>query len=317
MIGEKTGAEVAQFPQCQEPPTFPQPIGLRDFLEMQIPPRELLLAPWLPEKGLAMICAPRGIGKTFVALNVAYAVAGGGSFLKWRAPAPRRVLYIDGEMPAVTLQERLQNIGRKAEAHPSGDALAVMAADMGEFGVPDLSTPEAQNALMPMLAPYDLIVLDNLSTLCRSGRENEAESWTTVQGFALALRRAGKSVLFVHHAGKTGAQRGTSRREDVLDSVLLLKRPDGYDAKQGARFIVQFDKARGFTGDAAESFEAALDPHTGLWTVKSITNDRDVTIREMKAGGCSVRDIAKELSVGVATVHRALRRSNGSAEHVE
>ncbi len=133
----------------------------------------------------------------------------------------------------------------------------------------------------------------------------------------VALRRRGKSVLFVHHAGKNGAQRGTSRREDVLDSVLLLKRPEGYDAKQGARFIVQFDKARGFTGDDAESFEAALDPHTGLWSVKSVTNERDTAIREMKASGHSVRDIAKELGIGNATVHRALNPPNGNAAHGE
>ena len=65
-----------------------------------------MLAPWLPEKGLAMIFAPRGVGKTWVALSIAHAIASGGDFLRWRAPQPRRVLYIDGEMPAVTLQER-------------------------------------------------------------------------------------------------------------------------------------------------------------------------------------------------------------------
>jgi len=317
MSGAPLKDVLAQFPHAaaQEPPRFPEPIGLTDFLALRIPPRELLLAPWLPAKGLAMLAAPRGIGKTFVALNVAYAVASGGSFLRWQAPCARRVLYIDGEMPAVALQERVRAIAEKAQAAPDADALAIMAADMGEDGVPDLSTPEAQAALMPMLAPYDLVVMDNLSTLCRSGRENEAESWTTVQGFALTLRRAGKSVLFVHHTGKNGAQRGTSRREDVLDSVLLLKRPDDYDAKQGARFIVTFDKARGFTGEAAESFEAALDPYSGEWTVKAATAARDAEMREMREMGFSVREIARELGVGNATVQRALKRPNGSAGH--
>lgn len=309
---------MAQFPapEAQAPLVFPSPIGLADFLKLDIPPRELLLAPWLPAKGLAMIVAPRGIGKTFVALNVAYAVASGGIFLGWRAEHARRVLYIDGEMPAVALQERLARIVKDAGAAPAGDMLALMAADMGEHGLPDLSTPEAQAALMPVLEPYALIVMDNLSTLCRTGRENEAESWTAMQGFALALRRAGKSVLFIHHTGKGGTQRGTSRREDVLDSVLLLKRPEDYDAKQGARFIVTFDKARGFAGADAETFEAALDAQTGVWRVKAVTASRDAEIREMKEQGFSVRDIAKELGIGNATVQRALKRPNGSA-HAE
>jgi len=33
-----------------------------------------------------------------------------------------------------------------------------------------------------------------------------------------------------------GQQRGTSKGEDVMDSVIALKRPDDYTAKQGARF---------------------------------------------------------------------------------
>jgi len=293
--------------------SFPKPIGLADFLAMDIPPRELLLAPWLPEKGLAMVAAPRGIGKTHVALNVAYAVASGGSFLRWKAVTPRPVLYIDGEMPAVALQERLARIAKHADMAPTPDALALMAADLGEFGVPDLSTPEAQAALMPLLAPYDLVVMDNLSTLCRSGRENEAESWGAVQGFLLALRRAGKSALLIHHTGKNGAQRGTSKREDVLDSVLLLKQPDDYDASQGARFIVTFDKHRGFFGDDAKAFEAALDPLSGLWTVTEATASRDAEIREMKEQGFSLRDIGQELGVNASTVSRALKRMNGGS----
>jgi hypothetical protein len=78
------------------------------------------------------------------------------------------------------------------------------------------------------LNDFDLIVLDNLSTLVRSGRENESESWLPVQEWALQLRKRGKSILFVHHAGKTGQQRGTSKKEDVLDTVISLKRPKDY-----------------------------------------------------------------------------------------
>ena len=84
--------------------------SLGEFLQRDIPPLEQVLAPWLPMQGLTMVYAARGVGKTFFALNVAYAVASGGSFLNWSAPKPRGVLYIDGEMPAVAMQERLANI---------------------------------------------------------------------------------------------------------------------------------------------------------------------------------------------------------------
>jgi putative DNA primase/helicase len=75
-----------------------------------LPPRELLLSPWLPAKGLAMIHAERGIGKTWVALNAAHALNTAGEFLGWRARRPIRVVYLDGEMPtAVHFAHRSSN----------------------------------------------------------------------------------------------------------------------------------------------------------------------------------------------------------------
>ena len=77
-----------------------------------------------------MVYAPRGIGKTFFGLNVAYAVASGGAFLCWKAEAPMRVMYIDGEMPAVTMQERLAAIVNSHEAEAEADALLIVTPDM-------------------------------------------------------------------------------------------------------------------------------------------------------------------------------------------
>ena len=101
------------------------------------------------------------------------------------------------------------------------------------------------------MAGVELAVIDNLSTLCRSGIENEAESWLPIQEWLLGLRRRGMSAMIVHHAGKRGLQRGTSRREDVLDTTIAMRRPKDYEPSEGCRFEVHFEKSRGFTGDDA------------------------------------------------------------------
>ena len=80
-----------------------RPLPLPELIALDLAPRRMLLAPIIPEGGLAMINAARGVGKTHVALGVAHAVATGTRFLRWRAPQPRRVLLIDGEMPASAL----------------------------------------------------------------------------------------------------------------------------------------------------------------------------------------------------------------------
>ena len=289
-------------------------IALDAFLARQFPPRNTLLAPWLPEKGLAMVFAPRGVGKTHFALNVAYAVASGGSYLRWRADGPRKVLLLDGEMPAVALQERLADIvAHNAGEPPAADFIRLLPYDLFELGGPDLSTREGQKELEPLIGDAALILVDNISTICRAGKENEAESWGLIQGWALEQRRKGRTVLFVHHAGKGGEQRGTSKREDVMDSVVKLARPTDYNPSEGARFIVTFTKSRGFSGPDAEAFEATLNE--GLWFTKSLDDVRTAQILQLHEEGLTQREIASEVGVGLGTVNRTLKAYKG-AENV-
>ena len=289
-----------------------QTIMLEDFLARQFPPRETLLAPWLPAKGLAMVFAPRGIGKTHFALNVAYAVASGGSYLMWQASRPHKVLLLDGEMPAVALQERLASIVGNALSEPPGPGyISLLPYDLFETGGPDLSTSEGQRMLEPLIGDAELIVVDNISTICRAGKENEAESWGSIQGWALEQRRKGRTVLFVHHAGKGGEQRGTSKREDVMDSVIKLARPSDYCPTEGARFAVMFTKSRGFSGPEAEPFEAAL--HNGIWTTKSLEDVRTTQILQLHAEGLNQRDIAAEVGCSAATVNRVIGKHKGGS----
>jgi hypothetical protein len=284
-------------------------LDLQELLSIELPPREFVLAPWLPSQGLALLYAFRGVGKTQVALGIAYAVASGGSFLKWNAPAPRRVLYLDGEMPLVAMQERMARIVRAAETSPPApEYLRLVNPDMQERGF-SLSNEQGQRRLEPLLANVSLVIVDNISTLASGGRENEAESWLPLQEWALMLRRRGISVLFIHHAGKGGAQRGTSRREDVLDAVLALRHPKDFDPRQGARFELHFEKARHLVGDDAAPLCAHLT-ETG-WDVRALEDERDIRILSLQAEGLSQTEIAIELEVNKSTISRALKRLMG------
>jgi RecA-family ATPase len=276
-----------------------------ELLQKEFPHREMILAPWVPEKGLAMVFAERGVGKTWVALNIAHAASGGGTFLRWRAPHPRRVVYIDGEMPAAIIKDRYAAIVAGAD-FDAPENLRFVAADLQLDGLPDLADPSAQRFYAETIEHAELIIIDNLSTLCRAMRENEADSWGPVQEWALRQRAAGKSVLLVHHAGKGGAQRGTSRKEDVLDTVVSLRRPIDYDAGQGARFEVHFTKARGFYGDDAEPFDPRLVD--GAWCIGEIVrDDSDDTLAALKAQGMTVREMAERTGLPRSTISRKLK----------
>jgi putative DNA primase/helicase len=294
-------------------------LNLRELLLMEIPPREMIIDPIIPEQGLVMIHAPRGIGKTQVSLMIAYTVATGYSMFdsKWHSPNPQKVLFVDGEMPLTALQERLARIVQSIDREPTvDDQLMIITQDIQDKGLSDLSTPEGQRVIEEHLIGVKLLILDNYSSLCRSGRENEAESWVPLQEWFLKLRRRGISVLLIHHSNKNGGQRGTSRKEDLLDTVITLRKPENYDPKEGARFEVHYEKARGFYGDEAAPFEAHLQEHNGklCWRIQKLEQAQLKQVLALHQEGFTQREIADELGLGLGTVNRKLKeaKENGN-----
>jgi putative DNA primase/helicase len=311
LAGQSAGIDYAARSGTVSPPTSRapsalQPLNLGEFLKLELPPRRLILTPWLSEKGTAMIYSPRGVGKTLLGLSAGYAAASGDGFLGWSAPAPRRVLYVDGETTAAEMQHRLAAIvaGFTGEAAP--DYFRMLSADVSERGLPDLATPDGQREFDDAIGNAELAILDNISTLCRSGKENEAEGWQSVQDWALSHRRAGRSLIFAHHAGKGGNQRGTSKREDVLDTVIALRRPQDYRPEDGARFEVHFEKHRSFFGSEAEPFEARYEKRDGaaIWTQTAIADVDLKRVADAIREGKSIRETATDLGMNKSKVER-------------
>lgn len=282
-----------------------------ELLAHPFPVQEPILAPWLLSQSLSMIHAWRGVGKTHVALNIAVAVSTGGSFLRWKAPRARNVLYVDGEMPGYAIQGRVRALmASKGLETNQVDRLRFVTPDAINGPMPDLVSRSGQLAIENLAADTDLIVLDNISTLFRAnGAENEAESWRVPQEWALKLRQRGKAVLFIHHSGKNGGQRGSSKREDTLDVVIHLRNSADHCPADGARFELHFEKFRhGFGEDAAAMDIAMVQCEGGRteWRCAQLRQERAHDILRLRNEGKSQREIAATLGISAATVNRAL-----------
>lgn len=287
-------------------------VQIDDLIAVDFPPRKDIFGGWLCSQSLNMLYAWRGVGKTHAALNIAYAVASGGRWLHWNAPEASRVLYLDGEMPGNAIQERLSQIILASEHKAKPDHFRILTPDLNRHRfLPDLATEEGQQQIDELIGDSELIVVDNLSCLARrGGKENEAESWQIVADWALQQRAKGRSVLFIHHAGKGGAQRGTSKREDILDTVITLKHPKDYEPSEGARFEIHFEKARGLHGDALEPIQAQLKltDNGQIWSHRALEDAQTQIIQELKDEGLTIREIAEEIGISKSTVQRRLKK---------
>ena len=285
-------------------------VNAAELLTLKIPPREHILEPILQTQSTSMLFAKRGFGKTYLSLGTGCAVAAGAPFLRWKAPKPRKVLYCDGEMPAISMQERFASIVAGMDTAMEPDFFRLITPDLQSNPMPSLSGIIGQSIIEDQLGDTELLILDNISTLTTGGKENEAESWLPVQQWVLSLRRRGISVLLIHHAGRNGEQRGTSRREDVLDTMITLRRADDYTESEGARFEIHFTKARSIHGKDAEPFEVRMHTESGaaIWTMSDLDDVTESRVRSLLDDGLSIREAAKELGIHRSRVERIKNR---------
>jgi hypothetical protein len=164
--------------------------------------------------------------------------------------------------------------------------------------MPDFSTVEGQKDALELIGDAEFVVIDNISTLCRTGKENEAESWIPVQNFLLKLRRLGKSVLLVHHSGKGEvlSPRGTSKREDTLDLVISLSHPADYKAEDACSFQMKFRKSRHFR--SKEDIEEVTASYNDFgWTVEGLEKSNAEKVIKLFEENMKQIDIANELGL--------------------
>jgi hypothetical protein len=286
-------------------------INADDFLAEELPPRLPIVSesaavtinghgkngpPVFLSESLNQIFAARGVGKSMFVLGLLSLVIKGGTFLRYSSDGGHKVLLVDAELPGRDLQERLQKLVGESD----GNLRLMTRAKMPEHKFPSLSVPRNQEKFLKLVETHkpDVIVIDSLTAAFRFDTNEGGESgWLQVNDFLLRLRMLGCCVILIHHAGKSGEQRGRSDGDDHLDVSMKLEGARGWEPGQDLHATVSYSKVR--HGGGLQGFDCKLVGNQWELAEDVVTND----IIRLLAAGKSIRSIIGDLKVGQNRVY--------------
>jgi hypothetical protein len=169
--------------------------------------------------------------------------------LHWEGSGKRRrVMYLDGELPAETFKERLQIIAQRY-----GHDLELYAYNrdvLSDGEMPPLNTPAGEKWLwreVDAVKP-NVIVSDSIMCLLE-GSMSEEESWAPIKAMIRKISGRRIAQIWLHHTGHdTSKGFGTKTREWEIDTVVSLTDDNG-------SILMEFKKARLRKPETREQFE--------------------------------------------------------------
>lgn len=177
----------------------------------------------LPSAGVVTFAGAPGIGKSFVALSWAAAIASGTPWIDRKVSGAYNVAYILGE--------GWRKFGRRVNAWedvhgqliPEGLRF-IDGAGMGIDLADDDQVTEIIGRLQQMQA--GLVVVDTFAMLANIDSENDnAQVGRVMRSAARIMQQTGATVVIVHHVSKgQGLVRGAAAFRGNADSVILAQR---------------------------------------------------------------------------------------------
>ena len=333
----------AQAVPGQPPPRPPLAqfvLTAEQLAALVIPPRPALLDQWLCQGDLGYIFAPRGVGKTWMAMALPGAISCRRPLGLWAAaestqsssssssdssspsgqedldpnapPAPDHipVLYIDGEMALKHTQYRARGLDLTKVCHLHHEHL------FNENGTClNIGEVEDRQRITDLIIQqgYQVLILDNLSSLASGIDENKGMDYEPLSHWLLELRRRKITVIVIHHAGRNGLMRGHSKREDACSWIIEL-RDARLETDPGAKFVSHFAKPSRNTGDPLPDmlWHFTTDKTTGITDIHcelAQTSEYEQFIQHVLEGVTSQKDISEMMDKNKGTVSKWARKA--------
>lgn len=204
------------------------------------PPPEWLIDGVLPEADLAMLYGQPGAGKSYIALDIAFAISTGE---KWAGLETRfgSVAWIAAEAAG--------SLRLRTAAYARQNGMALENADLwiidSALSLMDQEDADSLCAALKDMRPR-LVIVDTLAAASGGANENSGEDMNKVLNSCREIHRTtGATVLLIHHSGKdeTRGARGWSGIKGAMQTELLAVN------HEGRRFLTVTKQRDGVEGD--------------------------------------------------------------------
>lgn len=179
--------------------------------------REWLVEPFLARGRAHALYASAKSGKSLMLLEIAAALATGKAVLNQPQREPMPVLYIDYEMTASDIKDRLEAFGYSENDNMQHLHYVLLPSIAG------LDTPEGAKTVIQAIQAKNiqLVVIDTTARAVE-GEENDADTLRAFYRWSgVNMKSLGVTWIRADHAGKDSSkgQRGSSAKNDDVDVV--------------------------------------------------------------------------------------------------
>lgn len=237
-------------------------------LTQEAPETDWLVEDFLVASEATVFAGDGGVGKSFILMALALAVAGGEpTFLGLPIKKHGPVLYVDEENSRQLVLQRLRAMGFDPAVHlPNLEYLWYAGVDL-------LNEPEKLHEEALDMEPA-LVIVDSLSRVAIGGEENSNDAMTKLmrQGVVPIARDTGAATVIVHHTAQKGTgPRGATSIRNAADQVISAVAAESGGIKTG-RINMFPSKPRRRTAYLSAEIEGDIE-QDGYVRVKSVEED--------------------------------------------